>query len=83
MSKHNIRVTINGVPHEAQVDARIATESEQGPAGLRELLEHSGQFWLVMFETETAHRADIGCAVWRPFTIVSIDLGFAGLYALK
>ena len=23
MSKHNIRVTINGVPHEAQVDARL------------------------------------------------------------
>ena len=68
---------------DTKIDARIATESEQGPAGPRGSLEHSGQLWLVLFQTEASYGADVGRAVGRPFAIVSIDLGFAGLYALK
>src|SRR5512147_2734399 len=54
---------------DTKIDARIATESEQGPAGQCELLERRGQFWFVLFQTEAAHGADIGCAVGCPFAI--------------
>ena len=45
---------------DTKIDARIATESEQGPTGQRKLFERRGQFWLVLFQTEAAHCADIG-----------------------
>ena len=42
---------------DTEIDARIATESEQGPAGQRDSLERLGQFWLVLFKPEAAHLA--------------------------
>jgi hypothetical protein len=58
-----------------KIDASIATEPEQDPAGQRELLERLGQFGLVLLKTEAAQRADIGGAVGRPFAVVTVNLG--------
>ena len=64
---------------DTKIDARIASETEQGPGGQRELLERLGKFGLVLFQTEAAQCADIGRAVRRPFGVVAEDLGRVGL----
>ena len=45
---------------EAEIDARIARQREQVPAGERELFELDGKLRALGLQTEAARRADIG-----------------------
>jgi hypothetical protein len=62
---------------EAEIDARIARQREQVPAGKREVFELGGERGVLGFNTEAARRADIGVAVGGPFGVVADDLGRA------
>ena len=54
---------------EAEIDARIARQREQVPAGEREVFELGGKLGVLGFKTEAARRADIGrrcrASIWR------------------
>ena len=62
---------------EAEIDAGIAREREELPAGEREACELGGKLRVLGFQTEAARRADIGRAVRRPFGVIADDPGRA------
>ena len=68
---------------DAKIEAGIAAQPEQVPAGHRQLLEFLGKFGLPPFQAEAARCTDIGSAVRFSFCIEIHDLGRVAFEPLK
>src|SRR5262245_47612850 len=63
---------------DAKIEAGIAAQPEQIPAGQRQLLELLGKFGLIPFQAEAARSTVVGPAVRRPFCVEIHDLRRVG-----